>query len=72
MGGGQPDEVLDAVALVQAVRDGDDDGILAIVGNADREGVCLALARLVAEAADEQQASAGHLRAWAFQALNRP
>lgn len=66
------DCLADAVAAVQCVRDGDVEGLRAIVDNADLFAVTVTLCKLMSEVCTELKVSPGHWRRWAEQADRRP
>jgi hypothetical protein len=65
------DALLDAVALVDAVRRDDMPAVAVIVHNSSWMQVMVALAKLMAVAADESQACPGYFREWAANAIDR-
>lgn len=66
------DDLADAVALTQAIRADDTEGVAAILRNCNSYATCITLAKLLAVAAEEGQASPDHLRSWAASAVRRP
>jgi len=68
------DDLLDALALVEAFRRDDENSaadVTAVLRGCNSYGMALTLAKLLAAAADERDASPAHLRDWAAQAVNR-
>lgn len=68
---GHDDAAADAVALTCALRCGDTAGIAVILKHANAYSVSLNLARLLAAAADEVDASPEWFRRWAGNAKDR-
>jgi hypothetical protein len=66
------DDLADALALAQAVRDDRTGDVAVLLRHANPYAVALTLAKLLGEAADEGEASPEHVRHWAAQAVNRP
>jgi hypothetical protein len=66
------EDVLDAVAIIAAVREPPDREALSFLfREADHPGVIAAMAKLLAEVLDEQAVSPEAFRSWAIQAARR-
>jgi hypothetical protein len=66
------DDLADAVALAQAVREDRTGDVAVLLRHCSPFGVIVTLAKLLAAAADESNASAEHMRFWAERAVRRP
>ena len=66
------DAVRDSVALVEAVRAEDRLGTSAILRNGDRDLMCITLAKLLSEAADDLAVPPAWFRRWSASAVTRP
>ena len=65
------DDLADALALVAAVRADRTDHIAVLLRHTNPYAVCVTLAKLLAVAADESDASPEHMRTWGIAACRR-